>query len=64
MQNFDGTDEFLAAPKAFQSPYIKICLCVPCFVRVHHTSQGNIKGTISDRKFQTSLFSEPPDFFA
>ena len=23
-----------------------------------------LKGTISDRKFQTSLFPEPPDFFA
>ena len=23
-----------------------------------------LKGTISDRPFQTSLFSEPPDFFA
>ena len=25
--------------------------------------QVSVKGTISDPKFQTSLFSEPPDFF-
>ena len=29
-----------------------------------HFSLKNIKGTTSDPKFQTSLFSEPPDCFA
>ena len=31
---------------------------------VYTKTACKFKGTISDPKFQTSLFSEPPDYFA